>query len=221
MKDYQVLEKIKEEGLCAIVRGTSSDKMNRIAEALLKGGVKTIEVTFNTPGAAEMIQELVVRYGDEMLIGAGTVLDSETAKVAISSGASFILSPTLNIEMMRTCQRYSVLPVPGVSTPTEALTAWENGAHIVKIFPAGVFGADYIKQLRGPLSQIDMMAVGGVNITNFKDFINAGACSAGIGGELVNKELVKHDRFDEITKRAEDFVRAFGETQKGILQLQR
>jgi 2-dehydro-3-deoxyphosphogluconate aldolase/(4S)-4-hydroxy-2-oxoglutarate aldolase len=220
MKDYEVLKKIKEEGICAIVRGTTADKMNRIAEALLKGGVKTIEVTFNTPGAAAMIQELVFRYGDEMLIGAGTVLDSETTKVAISSGASFILSPTLNIEMMRTCQRYSVLPVPGVSTPTEALTAWENGAHIVKIFPAGVFGPDYIKQLRGPLPQIEMMAVGGVNITNFKDFINAGACSAGIGGELVNNELVKQDRFDKITERAEAYVKAFKETKNGIFQPQ-
>ncbi|XJZ28252.1 bifunctional 4-hydroxy-2-oxoglutarate aldolase/2-dehydro-3-deoxy-phosphogluconate aldolase [Bacillota bacterium Lsc_1132] len=213
MKDYEVLQQIKNEGICSIVRGTSADKMCKIAEALLKGGVRTIEVTFNTPGAAEMIQELVAKYGNEMLIGAGTVLDSETAKVAISAGASFILSPTLNIDMIRTCQRYSVLPVPGVTTPTEALTAWENGAQIVKIFPAGVFGSNYIKQLKGPLSQIDMMAVGAVNINNFADFIKAGACSAGIGGELVNKDLAAQGRFAEITERAKAYVRAFQEAK--------
>ncbi|SFG78853.1 bifunctional 4-hydroxy-2-oxoglutarate aldolase/2-dehydro-3-deoxy-phosphogluconate aldolase [Sporolactobacillus nakayamae] len=209
MNDYEVLQKIKENGICAIVRGTTSDKMCKIADALLEGGVTTIEVTFNTPGAAEMIQELVQKYSDRMLIGAGTVLDSETAKVAIVSGASFILSPTLNVEMIKTCQRYSVLPVPGVTTPTEALTAWENGARIVKVFPAGVLGPNYIKQLKGPLSQIEMMAVGGVNVENFGDFIKAGATSAGIGGELVNKKLVEANDFKTITERAASFVKVF------------
>ncbi|TDT63612.1 bifunctional 4-hydroxy-2-oxoglutarate aldolase/2-dehydro-3-deoxy-phosphogluconate aldolase [Fonticella tunisiensis] len=215
MSDVQVLNGIKEHGVCAIVRGTSADSLCKIADSLLEGGVKTIEVTFNTPGAAQMIEELVKKYGKEMLIGAGTVLDSETARTAILSGASFILSPTLNIEMIRMCQRYSVLPVPGVSTPTEALTAWENGARIVKVFPAGVFGPNYIKQLKGPLPQIDMMAVGAINLENFADFIKAGASSAGIGGELVNKKLVDEGNFAEISRRARAFVNAFKEI-KGV-----
>ena len=206
MKDYQVLDGIKKQGICAIVRGTSADTSCRIADALLEGGVRTVEVTFNTPGAVGMIQELAKKYGDEMLIGAGTVLDSDTARIAILSGASFILSPTLNVEMVKMCKRYSILPVPGVLTPTEALTAWENGTQIVKIFPAGVLGPKYIEQLKGPLSQIEMMAVGGINMENFADFIRAGACSAGIGGELVNRRLVEEGKFDEITKRAAAFV---------------
>jgi 2-dehydro-3-deoxyphosphogluconate aldolase/(4S)-4-hydroxy-2-oxoglutarate aldolase len=215
MKDIEVLNGIKEQGVCAIVRGTSADSLFRISEALIEGGVKTIEVTFNTPGAAQMIEELVKKYGNEVLIGAGTVLDSETARTAILSGASFILSPTLNVEMIKTCSRYSVLAVPGIATPTEALTAWENGARIVKVFPAGVFGPNYIKQLKGPLPQIDMMAVGAVNLDNLGEFIKAGACSAGIGGELVNKKLVDEGKFDEITRRAKAFVNAIKEA-KGL-----
>jgi 2-dehydro-3-deoxyphosphogluconate aldolase/(4S)-4-hydroxy-2-oxoglutarate aldolase len=218
MKDYQALNFIKQEGICAIVRGTSSDKMCQVAEALLKGGVKTVEVTFNTPGAAKMIEQLVLKYGEQMLIGAGTVLDAETAKVAIASGASFVLSPTLNIGMIETCQRYSVLPVPGTSTPTEALTAWENGARIVKIFPAGVLGPMYIKQLKGPLSQIETMAVGAVNLANFADLIEAGACSAGIGGNLVNQELVENNQFAEITKRAADFAATFKKIRNKVIR---
>ena len=159
MKDYQVLNEIRKQGVCAIVRGTSADSLCKIADALLKGGVKTIEVAFNTPGATKMIEELIKKYSNEMLIGAGTVLDPATARIAILSGASFILSPTLNIEVMKTCNRYSALAVPGISTPTEALTAWENGAQIVKVFPAGILGPKYIKQIKGPLSQIDMIAV--------------------------------------------------------------
>lgn len=214
MKDYEVLNKIKELGICAIVRGVSADSLCKITDALIEGGVNAIEVTFNTPGASEMIEELVKKYSHQMLIGAGTVLDAETARIAILSGASFILSPSLNIDMIKLCSRYSVLPVPGISTPTEAVTAWENGAKIVKVFPAGVLGPSYIKQLKGPLSQIDMMAVGAVSIDNFADFIKAGACSAGIGGELVNKELVEEGKFKEITKRAKKFVDEFNKIQQ-------
>ncbi|WP_213818239.1 bifunctional 4-hydroxy-2-oxoglutarate aldolase/2-dehydro-3-deoxy-phosphogluconate aldolase [Garciella nitratireducens] len=216
MKDYEVLQKINEYGICAIVRGISSDKMCNIAEALLKGGVKIVEVTFNTFGAAQMIQELVEKYGNNMLVGAGTVLDPETAKIAISSGAQFILSPTLNLNVIKMCQRYSVLPIPGITTPTEALTAWENGVQIVKVFPAGVLGSNYIKQLKGPLGQINMMAVGAINTSNVSDFIKAGANSAGIGGGLVDNKLVKEGKFDEIKQRARIFVEAFQNAKNNV-----
>lgn len=209
MKDYEVLQNVKKSGVCAIVRGTSADSLCKIANALIAGGVKAIEVTFNTPGADEMIKELVKKYGSEMMVGAGTVLDPETAKVAIAAGAQFILSPSLNIEVMRICQRYSVLPVPGVATPTEILSAWENGAQVVKIFPAGALGASYIKQVKGPFNHIDMMVVGGINVDNVGEFIKAGACSAGVGSELVDKKLVAEGRFDEITRRAQAFINAF------------
>lgn len=214
MKDYQVLEIIKNTGICAIVRGTSADALCKIADSLKAGGVKAIEVTFNTPGAAEMIKELSKKYSNDMIIGAGTVLDTETARVAIMSGASFVLSPSLNVDVMRMCQRYSVLPVPGVCTPTEILTAWENGAQVVKIFPAGALGSRYIKEVRGPFSHIDMMAVGGVNVDNTADYIKAGACSVGIGSELVDKKLVEAGSFAEITRRAEAFIKAVENARK-------
>ena len=215
MKDSEILKKINDKGVCAIVRGTSADTLKRIAESLLKGGVSTIEVTFNTPGAAQMIEELCTEYGDDVLVGAGTVLDEETARIAILSGAKFVLAPTLNTKMIQTCLRYNVVPVPGVMTPTEALTAWEAGARIVKIFPAGVLGAPYIKQLKGPLNQIDMMVVGAVGASNLADFLKAGASSAGIGGELVGAKLVAEGKFGEITERAKTFLQIVADFRSG------
>lgn len=214
MRGYETFEKIKESGICAIVRGTSADALCKIAESLIEGGVKAIEVTFNTPGADEMIKELSKKYSNDLLIGAGTVLDTETAKTAIAAGAQFVLAPSLNLEVMRICQRYNVLPVPGVCSPTEVLTAWENGAQVVKVFPAGALGARYIKELKGPFAHIEMMPVGGVNLSNIGDYIKAGACSAGIGSELVDKKLVAEGKFDEITKRAAAFIEAVKEARK-------
>lgn len=211
MKDSVTLEKIRESKVCAIIRGIPKDKIKPVVDALIKGGVTAVEVTFNTDGAEQMIRELKSLYGDELLIGAGTVLDPETAKDAISAGASFILAPTLNTEVIKLCLRYNVVAVPGVTTPTEALTAWESGARIVKIFPAGVLGANYIKQLKGPLPQIDMMVVGAVGAANLKDFFKAGASSAGIGGELVNKDLVAAGDYEEIERRASEFSRIVGD----------
>ena len=215
MKDFEILKKINDKGVCAIVRGTSANTLKHIAEALLKGGVSTIEVTFNTPGAAKMIEELCKEYSNDLLVGAGTVLDEETARIAILSGAKFILAPTLNRKMIQTCLRYDVVPVPGTMTATEALTAWEAGARIVKVFPAGVLGAQYIKQLKGPLNQIDMMVVGAVGASNLEDFLKAGASSAGIGGELVSAQLVSEGKFGEITERARVFSQIVADFRSG------
>ena len=204
MNDLITIDKIKSNKVCAIIRGIPKEKIKPVADALIKGGVNAVEVTFNTEGAAEMIAELKRLYGDTLLIGAGTVLDTETARNAITAGASFILAPTLNVEVIKFCLRYNVVPIPGVMTATEALTAWENGARIVKVFPAGVLGPNYIKQLKGPLPQVDMMVVGAVGISNLSDFLKAGACSAGIGGELVNKKLVDDGNYAEIERRAQE-----------------
>lgn len=205
MNDLVTLNRIKENKVCAIIRGIPKDKIKPVVDALIKGGINAVEVTFNTEGAAEMIRELKELYDDTLLIGAGTVLDPETAREAIDAGASFILAPTLNIEVIKMCLRYNVVAVPGITTPTEALTAWEQGARIVKVFPAGVLGANYIKQLKGPLSQIDMMVVGAVGAGNLQDFLKAGASSAGIGGELVNMDLVANGNYAEIERRAQQF----------------
>ncbi len=201
-----IIRQIETNKLCAIVRGLPKDQVRPVAEALMGGGVKTIEVTFDTPGAKDMIETIKQEYGDKMLVGAGTVLDPETARTAILSGADFLLAPTLNTAVIELCNRYSKLAVPGVMTPTEILTALEAGAGIVKVFPAGALGPGYIKDVLGPLKQARIMAVGGVSLENCADFIKAGACSVGIGSQLVSKKLVDARDYKAIGDLAAQFV---------------
>ncbi len=209
----ETLRKIEEYGIIAIVRGTHIRQMKQIARSLYDGGVKAMEVTFNTENAEAMLKELIQEFGDKMLIGAGTILDSESARTAILAGAKFILSPSFHPEVLRICQRYSVLAVPGVMTPTEAIQAWEQGARIVKIFPAGNLGPSYIKQLLGPLNQLSIMVVGGVTDTNLASFLENGAVCAGIGSDLVNKSDLEEGKYDELVEKAKKFKYIF-DTQK-------
>lgn len=202
MTEQEVISLIKEEKVCSIIRGVEETKIDQIAQALIKGGIKVVEVTFNTDGASEMISYLTKNYSNEFLIGAGTVLDTETAKTAIDAGAKFILAPTLNIEVVKLCLRYSVVPVPGVMTATEALTAWESGARMIKVFPAGVLGANYIKQLKGPLSQLSIMAVGAINKNNIGEMLEAGADCAGVGSDIVDKKSIANNDFESIVEKA-------------------
>jgi 2-dehydro-3-deoxyphosphogluconate aldolase / (4S)-4-hydroxy-2-oxoglutarate aldolase len=211
MSEYEVLEAIRKTGVVSIVRGTTPEQMNGIADALYRGGVRIIEVTFNTPNASEIIKNLTKLYSDKMIIGAGTVLDAQTARTAILSGAQFILSPSLHADVIQMCNKYNILAVPGVFTPTEAITAWELGAKIVKIFPAGIVGPNYIKQLLGPLNQLRIMVVGGINEENFGSFMQAGAMGAGIGSDLVNRKLADAEDYDEIYRRAKHFTEIFEE----------
>lgn len=206
MPEYRVLEELRRTGIVAIVRGAAPEQMSRIADALYQGGVRLMEVTFNTPCAAESIQQLTKAYADKMIIGAGTVLDAPTARTAILSGAQFVLSPSLHVDVIRMCHKYNVLAVPGVFTPTEAVAAWELGVWVIKVFPAGVLGAAYIKQLMGPLDQLNIMVVGGIKAGNLPDFLRAKAMSAGIGSELVNQRLVDEGNYEEIYQRAKSFV---------------
>ncbi|GAA5421193.1 bifunctional 4-hydroxy-2-oxoglutarate aldolase/2-dehydro-3-deoxy-phosphogluconate aldolase [Tetragenococcus halophilus] len=202
MDDQEIISVIKKEKICSIIRGIEEEKIDNIAHALAKGGIKVVEVTFNTAGASNMISYMTKNYSEDFLIGAGTVLDTETAKIAIDAGAKFVLAPTLNIEVIKLCLRYNVLPVPGVATATEALMAWENGARMIKMFPAGVLGANYIKQLKGPLSQLSIMAVGAINKGNVQEMLNAGADSVGIGSEIVDKNSIMHNKFENIVEKA-------------------
>lgn len=208
MRPDEQMKIIRETGIVAIVRGTGIDSLFKIAEALREGGVRVIEVTLNTPGAIEMIGELEKEYGAEMLIGAGTVLDPETARAVILAGAKFVLGPTLNLDVSKLCKRYNTVYVPGVLTPTEIISAWEAGAQVVKIFPAGSLGPRYIKELRGPLPQVEMMPVGGVTVDNAAEFIKAGASALGIGGELVDRAAVEAGRFELLTEKARRFIEA-------------
>ncbi|MCF1684745.1 bifunctional 4-hydroxy-2-oxoglutarate aldolase/2-dehydro-3-deoxy-phosphogluconate aldolase [Tetragenococcus halophilus] len=202
MNDQEVISVIKKEKVCSIIRGVEEEKIDKVAQALIKGGIKVVEVTYNTNGASNMITYLSENYSKNFLIGAGTVLDTETAKMAIDAGAKFVLAPTLNVEVVKLCLRYNVLPVPGVATATEALTAWGNGARMIKVFPAGVLGANYIKQLKGPLSQLSIMAVGAINKDNIREMFDAGAISVGVGSEIVDKNSIMNDDFENIIEKA-------------------
>ena len=202
------LQEIINCGVVAIVRVASAQEAVEVCMAVAKGGVKPIEVTMTVPGAIDAIKEFKSAVKDEVLVGAGTVLDPETARAVILAGAEFVVSPTLNLEVIEVCRRYSKIVIPGTFTPTEILTAWEAGADIVKVFPATVGGPQYFRDIKGPLPQIRLMPTGGVNLENTPDFIRAGAVAVAAGTSLVDKKAVSERNFDLITETAKKFVEA-------------
>lgn len=196
------MDMIWESGVVAIMRANSSEQLLAAADAVKAGGVKAIEVTMTTPGAIEVIRIATEKYGADVLFGVGSVLDPETARATILAGAQFVVCPTLNPGTIEICKRYSIPVIPGAYTPTEALTAWENGADMVKIFPASNGGPSLIKAIKGPLPHIKLVPVGGVSLENAADFIHAGAEIIGVGGSLINQKLLEEKAFDTITDRA-------------------
>jgi len=201
----ETLQEINKTKLVAIIRSNSSDKLESTVKSLYDGGIRVVEVTMNTPGALNGIERMKALYPD-MLIGAGTVLDPETARQSILSGASFILTPTLKRSTVEMANRYNVPIIPGVLTPTEVLTAYEYGAKMVKIFPIRSLGPSYISDLKGPLPYIQTMVVGGISLENAEEYLRAGANSLGIGSSLVDDKLIERGEFKEIEKRAARFV---------------
>ena len=175
MKKHEKMNLIRETGIIAIMRAQSSSQLITAADAIKAGGVRVIEVTMTTPGALDVIAAASQKYGSEVLFGAGSVLDAETARAAILAGADFIVAPTLNLNVIALCSRYSVPVMPGCYTPTEALTAWEAGADMIKLFPASFGGPGLIKAMQAPLPQLEIVPVGGVNLDTAADFIQAGA----------------------------------------------
>jgi len=199
---YGIFQNIGETGVISIVRKIPIESILDTVEALYQGGIRCVEITMDSPQGLTMIEKVRDNYQDKMLIGAGTVLDSETARCAILAGADFVLSPTLCTDVIEMCNIYGKLAVPGVFTPTEALTAVKAGAQLVKIFPVSSVGPNYIKDILGPLGQIKMLAVGGVNADNAADYIKSGAYALGIGSCLVNKQDISAGNFDIIKSRA-------------------
>jgi 2-dehydro-3-deoxyphosphogluconate aldolase/(4S)-4-hydroxy-2-oxoglutarate aldolase len=206
------LNLIRETGVIAIMRAQSSEQLMAAADAIKTGGVKVIEVTMTTPGALSVISEATKRYGEEVLFGAGTVLDPETARAAILAGAGFIVSPTLSVKVIRLCNRYSIPVMPGCATPTEMLTAWEAGADMIKLFPADTGGPDLVKAILAPLPQLQIVPVGGVDLNTAADFIRKGAVALGVGGSLINQKLLDSGDMAELARRAAAFV---AEVKKG------
>ena len=212
MEKNEKLSLICKTGVIAIMRAQDPDQLIAAANAIRKGGVRVMEVTMTTPGALDVIAAAVKRFGHEILFGAGTVLDPETARSVVLAGADFVVSPTLNLEVIALCNRYGIPVIPGCFTPTEMLTAWEAGADLIKLFPAEVGGPAWIKALLAPLPQLKIVPVGGVDINTAAAFIRNGAVALGVGGALINQKLLDAGDRTELTRRAAAFVE---EVKKG------
>ncbi|HOZ48457.1 MAG TPA: bifunctional 4-hydroxy-2-oxoglutarate aldolase/2-dehydro-3-deoxy-phosphogluconate aldolase [Candidatus Hydrogenedentes bacterium] len=209
MNKYEKIQYLMDKCIVAVVRADSSDGLVRVVEAVAEGGVHCIEVTMTTPGALACIEEASKRLeGTDALLGVGTVLDAETCRLAILAGAEYVVSPTLSIETIQMARRYGKPMIAGAYTPTEILTAWEQGSDLVKVFPASVGGPEYLKAIKGPLPQIPLVPTGGVDLTTIGPFLKAGAAALAVGGNLVDKKLLAAGDFAGITANAKAFAEA-------------
>lgn len=206
----QVLHELLNPGIVAVIRADSSDDLLEVAQALKKGGVTSMEVTMTTPNAIEVIKQVTEKFGNEILMGVGTVLDTETCRAAILAGAEFVVTPIIRKEVIELCRRYARPVMIGAYTPTEMQTAWEAGADFVKLFPADGLGPNYIKSVKAPLPHLEIVPTGGVTAENVGEFIKAGASAVGAGSSLVSKKALQTKNWSEITATAQAFV-------KGIL----
>ncbi|HZZ81188.1 MAG TPA: bifunctional 4-hydroxy-2-oxoglutarate aldolase/2-dehydro-3-deoxy-phosphogluconate aldolase [Gemmataceae bacterium] len=216
MSKEDQLRQVLDSGIVAVVRSQDSAQLVEVVRALADGGVNVVEITMSVPGALDVIKAVRSALGERVLLGAGTILDPETCRMALLAGAEYIVSPTLNLEVIRLCQRYDKLVMPGAFTPTEILTAWEAGADIVKVFPADVVGPAFFKAIKGPLPQVRVMPTGGVDLTTAASFLKAGACCLGLGGQLVEPDAVKSRNFTRIRTLAEQYVAIVKETRAAM-----
>ncbi len=215
MKKTEVIQRIRDTGLIPVVRAESAELAMRAVEAIKTGGVDVVEVTMTVPGAIDVIAKLAATFGTEVLIGAGTVLDPDIANRCVQAGAQFIVSPALNEETIAFCRRNDVAVFPGALTPTEVVHAWNAGADAVKVFPAGaVGGASYLKALKAPLPQVELVPTGGVSLKTAADFIKAGAMALGVGADLVDLKALRENHDEVITERARQFLEIVREARR-------
>ena len=208
MRKYEVLKRIEDVGIIAVIRAENSEKAKKISLACMEGGIDSIEITFTVPGADDVIKNLTKEFGNKLLVGAGTVLDSETARIAILAGAKYIVSPAFDIETAKLCNRYQVPYMPGCMTITEMITAMEAGADVIKVFPGSSFGPSFIKAVKGPLPQAVLMPTGGVSIDNVDQWIKNGCIAVGVGGNLTKGSS------EDMTNAAKEFVEKIKEARK-------
>jgi 2-dehydro-3-deoxyphosphogluconate aldolase/(4S)-4-hydroxy-2-oxoglutarate aldolase len=214
MSKSEVIEKIKEIGVLPVIRADSAAEAEQVIKAIRKGGITTIEITMTVPNAIDLIADLSKSDAD-VLIGAGTVLDAETAERCVEAGAKFIISPALNIETIKFCNAREIVVMPGALTPTEVVAAWQAGADFVKIFPASaVGGASYLKSLKAPLPHIKLIPTGGVSLKNAADFFRAGAEAVGVGADLVDLQAVRENRAHTITETAQRYLKIVKEARR-------
>jgi 2-dehydro-3-deoxyphosphogluconate aldolase/(4S)-4-hydroxy-2-oxoglutarate aldolase len=214
MSREATLNRILAGGIVAVVRAESGEQLVKVVGALAEGGVTAAEITFTVPDAIDVIRQVRRELGGAIVLGAGTVLDPETARAALLAGAEYIVAPTVNLDVIRLCRRYDAVVMPGALTPTEILTAWEAGADVVKIFPADLGGPPYLKAIRGPLPQVRVMPTGGVDLNTAEAFLKAGACCLGVGGQLVEPRAVAsgdYARLRDLARQYAAIVRRFRE----------
>jgi 2-dehydro-3-deoxyphosphogluconate aldolase/(4S)-4-hydroxy-2-oxoglutarate aldolase len=202
MSRHQVVQRLVDIGAVAVIRMGDSSGLLKVAEALHAGGIPALEITMTTPNALAVIEATTKELGDDVLVGVGSVLDSETARLAILAGASFVVSPVFKPEILATAHRYDVAVMPGCFAPTEILTAHEAGADIVKVFPADVVGMPFFKAVKAPMPFLNLMPTGGVSLTNAGDWIRAGACAVGVGSALLDKKAIAAEDYAQLTANA-------------------
>jgi 2-dehydro-3-deoxyphosphogluconate aldolase/(4S)-4-hydroxy-2-oxoglutarate aldolase len=214
VNSQQILSFITEIGIVPVVRTTSAETAIKAIEAIYRGGVRSAEITMTVPGAIKALEKIADQFGDKIMLGAGTVLDPETARACMLAGAQFFVTPSLNLATIEMAKRYSKVICAGALTPTEVLTAWQAGSDVVKIFPANaVGGPKYIKALKGPLPQVEMIPTGGVNLETAGEFLKAGACAVAVGGELVDAKLIRENRYDRIEELARQYLSAIAKAR--------
>lgn len=207
MKREEIVERIIESKVVAIIRMDKAEKVISVAEAMIEGGIVSLEVTMTTPNALQIIKELSDNYGSRVLIGVGSVVDAETAIKAIEAGAKYIISPIYKRAIIEASHKLDIPAIPGCYTPTEIYSAQEAGADIVKLFPADQLGTNYIKAIKAPMPQLQVMPTGGVTLTNAGEWINAGACAVAVGSSLMDKVAINKNNFQKITANAELIVK--------------
>jgi 2-dehydro-3-deoxyphosphogluconate aldolase/(4S)-4-hydroxy-2-oxoglutarate aldolase len=214
MQRNTILSSIIDIGIVPVVRTETAEGALRAIEAIHKGGIRAAEITMTVPGALRALEKVADQFGDRIILGAGTVLDPETARSCMLAGAQFFVTPSLNLKTIAMAKRYSKVIMPGALTPTEVLTAWEAGGDAIKIFPcSAVGGAKYIKALRAPFPQIEMVPTGGVNLDTAADFLRAGSCAVGVGGELIDSATIRDGRFEVFEERARRFMEVIAKTR--------
>ncbi|HEY0320551.1 MAG TPA: bifunctional 2-keto-4-hydroxyglutarate aldolase/2-keto-3-deoxy-6-phosphogluconate aldolase [Pyrinomonadaceae bacterium] len=219
MNKQEVLKRVGEIGVVPVVRASSNEEAMQVIEAICAGGVPVLEITMTVPRAVKVIEQVADRYGSEVVVGAGTVLDAETARACILAGASFVVSPALNLDTIEMCRRYSIAVMPGALTPTEVVTAWQAGADLVKVFPCGALGgAKYLKALKAPLPQIELIPTGGVSLATAREFIEAGAFALGVGADLVDTKAIRAGQSEKVTAAARSYVAAVREARLGLAE---
>ena len=217
MNKTDVLARLKSVGVVPVVRASSAEEAMKVVDAIKAGGVPVLEITMTVPRAVNVIEQVVDRYGNDVVVGAGTVLDAESARACILAGASFVVSPAVNLGTIELCNRYSIAILPGALTPTEVVTAWQAGADVVKIFPCGaVGGAKYLRALKAPLPQIEMMPTGGVSLATAADFIQAGACALGVGADLVDLKAIRNGEAEKVTQAAQTYIAAVQQARNTV-----